>query len=153
VGLLFSVLAVSARGGDGGVSAAGGVSPAETEAAGVSASSGHLYPNLYFVGHAFFEKYTPRTTETTTITIMIAAADIYNISVFYSDTGLVFDLQAEHGNAERKQEGVQQGVHLAQDANVIDEHTVPQEPKHKRQNHNVQKEDGELSEQFTGVTG
>jgi hypothetical protein len=84
---------------------------------------------------------------------MIAAADIYNISVFYSDTGLVFDLQAEHGNAERKQEGVQQGVHLAQDANVIDEHTVPQEPKHKRQNHNVQKEDGELSEQFTGVTG
>ena len=143
-------LSVSARGGDGGVSAAGGVSPAETEAAGVSASSGHLYPNF---GHVFFEKYTPRITETTTITIMIAAADIYNISVFYFDTGPVFDLQAEHGNAEREQEGVQQGVHLAQDANVIDEHPVPQEPKHKRQNHNVQKEDGELSEQFTGVTG
>jgi len=62
-------------------------------------------------------------------------------------------LQTEHGNPEREQEGVQQGVHLAQDTDVVDEHAVPQEPKHKRQDHNVEKEDGQLGEQFSCVAG
>jgi len=38
---------------------------------GVTTGAGHLYPNF---GHLFFEKYTPRTIETTTMTIMIAIA-------------------------------------------------------------------------------
>ena len=63
----------TAAGGVTSGTAAGGVTSA---GGGVTTGAGHLYPNF---GHLFFEKYTPRTIESTTMTIMItiAAAPIY----------------------------------------------------------------------------
>lgn len=46
-------------------------------------------------------------------------------------TALYDFLQAEQSNAECQHERVRQGVHLAQDRDVVDEHVVPQVAEHK----------------------
>jgi hypothetical protein len=63
------------------------------------------------------------------------------------------DLQTEQGDTKCQQEGLQQGVDWAEDADVLHQRPVPKETQDERQDNDVQDEDGQVVQEVLGVAG
>jgi len=57
-------------------------------------------------------------------------------------------LALEHGQRDRQQQGLGQGVHRLEHADVLDQGLVPQEAQNNGHDHNVNQEDDQVIDEF-----